>query len=198
MTTDQSTFWDILASKIREDAAPEAEETASLLESRAPKQLSRESPEQRWAEDIKSTLSSSSSREAQACLAEFAFIPWGKNPVAAQRKAVGNILLVAPVIAPDGLIESESYRMGLYYQRPNTYYQLHNHAAAETYYIIAGDAIWTAGNDTSRKQTGDIIHHPSYMPHAFEAGKNGLVAVWRWFGDIRRETYALLPDERAT
>lgn len=107
---------------------------------------------------------------------------------------VGEILLVAPMMGPEGPVYSDQYRMGLYYQKPDTYYQLHSHAAAETYFIIAGDAIWTAGDDTRHRSVGDVIHHPSDMPHAFKAGPNGLFAIWRWSGDIRRETYTLLPD----
>jgi quercetin dioxygenase-like cupin family protein len=134
---------------------------------------------------------------AAACRASFDRIPWGLNPVAARMSGVGDILLVAPMMGPDGPLQSDLFRMGLYYQRPDTYYPLHNHAAAETYFLIAGDAIWQAGEDIRHRSAGEVIHHPPYLPHAFRAGPMGLLALWRWSGDISSDTYRLLPDAAA-
>jgi mannose-6-phosphate isomerase-like protein (cupin superfamily) len=78
--------------------------------------------------------------------------------------------------------------------RPESYYPLHLHDADETYAIIAGQALWTAGDDTRMRGAGDMIHHPSLMPHAFRTGPEGFLAIWRWSGDINTHSYAFIED----
>lgn len=82
-------------------------------------------------------------------------------------------------------------------KKTNSYYSLHNHDADETYVILAGQSLWTAGDDTRMRGTGDMIHHPSLMPHAFRTGPEGMVAFWRWSGDVNTHSYAFLPDPQA-
>ena len=55
--------------------------------------------------------------------------------------------------------------------QPHSYYPLHLHNADETYVIVAGQALWTAGTDIQIRRVGDMIHHPSLMPHAFRTRK---------------------------
>ena len=127
-----------------------------------------------------------------------AFLPWGRNPVAhLQPGAFTAMKTAATLLGPDGPIFATDLRFGLYYQRPETYYALHDHQAAETYTILAGSAFWTAGQDQRWRHAGEMIHHPPRMPHAFRTGQDGVLAIWRWSGDIRPETYRLLPDPSA-
>jgi mannose-6-phosphate isomerase-like protein (cupin superfamily) len=101
------------------------------------------------------------------------------------------------LMGPGQFIELASLRAGLYMQTPNSYYQLHNHEAAETYIILQGQAEWTVGNVTENYGPDKIIHHTPYMPHAFQTLDEPLLALWRWDGNIAVGTYNLLDDPKA-
>jgi mannose-6-phosphate isomerase-like protein (cupin superfamily) len=98
------------------------------------------------------------------------------------------------IMGPGCLIDHPDFRAGLYMQRPNSYYRLHHHEAVETYIMIEGTGDWTQGEVTTRYDVEGIIHHPSYMPHAFRTFEKPLVAIWRWSGNINPNTYSMLPD----
>jgi quercetin dioxygenase-like cupin family protein len=149
---------------------------------------------------IRDVLAASPLPAARALLAAQPYVPWGTNPVSAQMSEdAAAICAVAEMMGPEGPIRAPDLRLGLLYQRPDTYYPLHNHDADETYVILAGQALWTAGDDVRLRQRGEMIHHPSLMPHAFRAGPQGFVALYRWSGDINTESYAFLddPEQRA-
>ena len=131
---------------------------------------------------------------AGAVLAMMDRLPWGSNPVDAQVGPYATIFAVAELLGPEAPIPAPDLRMGLFYQAPGTYYPLHLHDADETYTILAGSAVWTAGDDTRLRGAGDTVHHPSRMPHAFAAGPEGLFAVWRWSGDINTHSYSFIAD----
>ncbi len=144
---------------------------------------------------IRDVLAVSSFPAARALLAAQRHVPWGTNPVAAQMTDdAATICAVAELMGPEGPIPAPDLRLGLIFQRPDTYYPLHNHDADETYVILAGQALWTAGDDVRMRGAGEMIHHPSLMPHAFRAGSQGFVALYRWSGDINAHSYAFLPD----
>ena len=89
-------------------------------------------------------------------------------------------------------------RLGLVYMQPEGYYPLHLHDADETYAIIAGRTLWTAGDDIRMRGAGEMIHHPSLMPHAFRTGFEGFLAIWHWSGDINTHSYAFVEDQATT
>lgn len=129
---------------------------------------------------------------AQAMLAVQDRLPWGINPV--QRQVTldhSDIYAVCDLLGPKSPIQHEWLRAGIYYQKPNRRYGLHSHAAEETYVIIAGHAIWTAGDTQKPLGPGDIVHHSTYLPHACETGLSGVVALWRWNGDIATDSYRI-------
>ena len=93
------------------------------------------------------------------------------------------------------MFEAEGVRAGLLVQRANTYYPLHAHEAEETYVMLAGEGIWRRGAERpARRRPGDVIFHPSKIPHATRTGARPLFAAWRWSGDIGLESYRLVPD----
>ncbi|WP_420857263.1 dimethylsulfonioproprionate lyase family protein [Marivivens marinus] len=144
---------------------------------------------------IRTCLAGSDHPAARAALATHDLIDWSVNPVQDQMTAAAAaIIAVATLMGPDGPIPCPDHRLGLVYMAPNSYYGLHNHDADETYVILAGSALWTAGDDTRHRPAGDMIHHPSLMPHAFRTGPEGFVALWRWSGDINTHSYRFLPD----
>jgi len=147
---------------------------------------------------IAGVLTASSHPAAASLLAARHLLAWDDNPVADRMTGEASaICAVATLMGPDGPIHSPHYRLGFLYQQPNSYYALHNHDADETYVILAGRAVWTAGDDTRLRGAGDYIHHPSLMPHAFRAGAEGFLALWRWSGDINTHSYTFLPDAAA-
>lgn len=147
---------------------------------------------------IRALLATSPHPAAAAILGAQARIPWGTNPVADRVDAgFASLCAVATLMGPEGPIVSPDYRVGLFYQRPDCYYALHAHAADETYAILAGAALWTAGKDMRPRAAGDVVHHPSQTPHAFRTGREGLLALWRWSGDISVSSYVMLDDPAA-
>ncbi|WP_225026890.1 dimethylsulfonioproprionate lyase family protein [Xinfangfangia pollutisoli] len=129
---------------------------------------------------------------AQPCL------PWGTNPADGKLSAEAAAATAsATLLGPGDPIRCEDLLVGLFWQRPGSYYALHNHDADETYVILAGGAVWRAGADKRRRGPGEMIHHPSGMPHAFQAGPQGLLAAWRWSGDVNFQSYTMLPDPEA-
>jgi quercetin dioxygenase-like cupin family protein len=126
------------------------------------------------------------------------WIDWGVNPVAGQMTARAAAMTgIATFLGPEGPIRSPEFRLGLLWMRPDSYYPLHNHDADETYVILAGRAFWTAGPDRRWRGAGEVIHHPGLMPHAFRTAAEGMLALWRWSGDINTHSYTFLPDPEA-
>lgn len=140
--------------------------------------------------EIRALLASSPHPAAAAVLEDQSLVPWGSNPVEGNTEdTVAAMISVATLMSPEGPIPAPDVRLGLVYMRPDNYYPLHLHDADETYVIIAGRALWTAGDDIRMRLPGDMIHHPSLMPHAFRTGSEGFIALWRWSGDINTHSY---------
>ncbi len=147
---------------------------------------------------IRAVLADSNHPTARSVLAAQNLLPWGSNPVEGNtEKRIAAMISVSTLMGPEGPIPAPDVRLGLVYMRPESYYPLHLHDADETYVIIAGRALWTAGDDTRMRGVGDMIHHPSLMPHAFRTGCEGFVALWRWSGDINTHSYAFIDDQGA-
>ena len=140
---------------------------------------------------IRDLLGTSAMPVAQAALAAHDDLGWAFDTYASKtpEMALLSPYVVADLMGPEQAIRCDTLRAGLYYQRPNTRYGLHSHAADETYVIIAGAANWTAGDMQRRLGPGDYVHHTTYLPHACETGPEGVVALWRWSGDIGKDSY---------
>lgn len=140
---------------------------------------------------IRAVLAESPHPVARSVLATQHLLDWGSNPVEGNtQEDIAALISVLTLMGPEGPIPAPDVRLGLVYMRPNSYYPLHLHDADETYAIIAGQALWTAGDDTQMRGAGSMIHHPSLMPHAFRTGAEGFLAIWRWSGDINTHSYA--------
>ena len=134
--------------------------------------------------------------QARSVLKAQNLLIWGSNPVEGNtEKSIAAMISVATLLGPEGPIPAPDVRLGLFYMRPESYYPLHLHDADETYAIIAGQALWTAGDDIRMRGAGEMIHHPSLMPHAFRTGSEGFLAIWRWSGDINTHSYAFIEDQ---
>ena len=149
-------------------------------------------------EGIRTVLAGSEHPEACAAHKAHHLLPWGSNPVEGQtEQTIAEMISVATLMGPDGPIPAPDVRLGLVYMRPEPYYLMQLHDADETYVIIAGQAFWIAGDDIRMRGAGDMIHHPSQMPHAFNTGPEGFLAIWRWSRDINTESYAFVEDQVA-
>ncbi len=126
------------------------------------------------------------------------WLPWQDSPAAAlQPSGLRAIKSVVTLLGPDAPILCDTHLFGLFYQAPGTTYPVHAHNAAETYTILAGTALWQAGDRRFPVTTGQAIHHPPNLPHAMRAGPEGFLAMWRWSGDIAFDSYRMLPDPEA-
>ena len=171
-----------------EGRACATETAAALLSATEIAPLTNDSPGDSGA--ICGLLAGSTLAVARAALAAHDTLPWGHNPVSSQMKPEDEALFsVVDLMGPDAPLYCPTLRAGLYYQRPNTRYGLHSHAAVETYVIIAGRAMWTAGDAQREMVAGHSVHHSTYLPHACQTGDEGVVALWRWSGDIGIDSY---------
>jgi quercetin dioxygenase-like cupin family protein len=126
------------------------------------------------------------------------WLPWADSPIAAQQPdQLRAIKSVVTLLGPGAPIPSETLLFGLFYQAPGAYYPLHAHNAAETYKVLAGSALWQAGDQNFPTILAALIHHPPNLPHAMRAGPDGFLALWRWSGDIGFGSYRMLPDPKA-
>jgi quercetin dioxygenase-like cupin family protein len=126
------------------------------------------------------------------------WLPWQDSPAASlQPTALRAIKSIVTLLGPGAPIPSQDLLFGLFYQAPDSYYPLHAHEAAETYTILAGTALWQAGDHRLTLTNGEAIHHPPNLPHAMRAGPDGFLAMWRWSGDISFDSYRMLPDPEA-
>lgn len=185
------TFLAEMAHAFRSENRPDAAETAAALEMCG---FAGATPAAHWPdrEAVRALLFASPDPVARAMLPALDLLPWGINPVARQVRAEHlEIYAVCDLMGPLSPIAAPGLRAGLYYQRPNARYALHSHAAAETYVIVAGSALWTAGDSRKLLGPGDRVHHSTYLPHACQTGPDGVVALWRWSGDIAVDSYRI-------
>ncbi|MGR3803008.1 dimethylsulfonioproprionate lyase family protein [Marinibacterium profundimaris] len=140
---------------------------------------------------IRDLLGTSAMPVAQAALEAHDVLGWAPETYASRTPDLAALspYVVADLLGPEQAFRCDHLRAGLYYQKPNTRYGLHSHAAEETYVIIAGAATWTAGERQRLLLPGDYVHHTTYLPHACETGPEGVVALWRWSGEIGKESY---------
>lgn len=110
----------------------------------------------------------------------------------------GYSVICGPESGPPALIKDAEISFGLMLLGPATHYPLHSHPADEIYYTVTGPSFWRTGADTwSSRETGEIIHHPSWIPHATLAADRPLVLLYVWQGDLDTDA-AFIPDWMAS
>jgi quercetin dioxygenase-like cupin family protein len=107
-------------------------------------------------------------------------------------------VICGPESGPPALIKDAEISFGLMFLGPQTHYPLHSHPADEIYYTVTGPSFWRTADDAwSSREAGEIIHHPSWIPHATLAGDRPLVLLYVWQGDLDTDA-AFLPDWMAS
>jgi hypothetical protein len=90
-------------------------------------------------------------------------------------------------------IPDDSLWFGLYLQAPGTFYPSHLHVPEELYFVLSGTADWQHGEKRAApfapQPPGTLIHHRPNEPHAMRTGREPLLAMWTWFGDLEGDTY---------
>jgi mannose-6-phosphate isomerase-like protein (cupin superfamily) len=101
-------------------------------------------------------------------------------------------MLTVELIGPDGLVFDPALRAGLFYQGPHLDYATRRHAAEESFVTLAGEALWSlGGGPLELRAAGELIHHPSLTPHRTVTSELGLLAAWRWSGEIGWDGYEM-------
>lgn len=121
-------------------------------------------------------------------------LPWYYPGLADGRIRPDVSLATASVelVGPNGMIPAEGVRVGLFVQGPRHEYPTRTHAAEETFFIIAGTALWQAGDaPPAPHPPGSYVFHASNLPHASVTRDEPVLAAWRWTGEVGRESYRL-------
>jgi dimethylpropiothetin dethiomethylase len=108
------------------------------------------------------------------------------------RPEISQHMATAELVGPDGMVYCEHMRIGLFAQSANVNYVTRQHAAEETFIMLGGSAYWQSeDNQPELHKTGDMIHHPSNVPHVSVTKDEPFIAAWRWAGDIGYDQYTL-------
>ena len=94
------------------------------------------------------------------------------------------------LIGPQGIVRSDSIRLGLYGMAPDKEYGIRTHLAEEVFIMIAGEADWKQ-NDGQYKalRAGQRAFHPSMTPHANRTRTSAFLSAYAWHGDISTDSY---------
>ena len=94
------------------------------------------------------------------------------------------------LVGPDGLVKSESIRLGLYGMLPNSEYGIRTHPAEEIYIMLAGECFWKRGDAPyCCERPNGRSYHPSMMPHASKTEDQSFMSVYVWVGDLSTDAY---------
>ncbi|MDC1120870.1 dimethylsulfonioproprionate lyase family protein [Alphaproteobacteria bacterium] len=94
------------------------------------------------------------------------------------------------LVGPDGLVKSESIRLGLYGMVPNSEYGIRTHPAEEIYIMLAGECFWKRGDAPyCCERPNGRSYHPSMMPHASKTEDQSFMSVYVWVGDLSTDAY---------
>jgi quercetin dioxygenase-like cupin family protein len=81
-----------------------------------------------------------------------------------------------------GGIPQKDVVMGILELDAGGYYPAHAHPAPELYYVTAGEAEWTVGEETFTARPGAAIYHAAHTPHRMvNKGSEPLRAIWFWW-----------------
>lgn len=93
------------------------------------------------------------------------------------------------ICGPSGFLATPDLRLGVLLLGPHNFYPPHRHPAEEIY-LPLHSGFWQRGEDEvaagswQERAAGSVIHHPSWMPHATQAGDQPLAAIYLWRGEV--------------
>jgi mannose-6-phosphate isomerase-like protein (cupin superfamily) len=94
-----------------------------------------------------------------------------------------------------GPVPSDRLAIGVLLLGPQITYPSHAHEAAEIYVPLSGTALWQRGDAAfAPVQPGQVIAHPSWLPHAMRTQSTPLLALYLWRGgDLAAKSVILDP-----
>lgn len=120
---------------------------------------------------------------------------WAQNPNYRSRPPTpdflanyGYAVIVGPEDGPPALAHDPRLALGVLLLGPGTEYPAHHHPAVEHYLPMTVGDWWREDDDWRRQSPGTLIHHASNVAHAMRAGRDPLLALYLWRGDLA--TYA--------
>jgi quercetin dioxygenase-like cupin family protein len=120
------------------------------------------------------------------------YLPWGRLAAHPPPGVKASGRTFCQLAGPEGPIKDDSFRMGVYFQSPDTDYASHWHNAEEIYFVLSGTAQWQKDKAPfAGQKPGTLIHHLPNQPHAMRTQKEPLLALWGWLGDIGFESYRI-------
>jgi mannose-6-phosphate isomerase-like protein (cupin superfamily) len=110
---------------------------------------------------------------------------WRQNPNYGREPSFAANYGYTELIGPDGLIRSETLRLGFLLLGPGTLSAPHHHPAEELYVPIGGRALWWMEGSTWQKHApGSLVYHRAWRPHAMRTEDEPLLALFAWLGDL--------------
>ncbi|MDR0535748.1 MAG: cupin domain-containing protein [Puniceicoccales bacterium] len=112
-------------------------------------------------------------------------LPWRYSyDEKASPPGLGRRMAWAELVGPIAPFRSEKVCFGLTAIGPGLLYPAHRHPATETYYVLHGDALWTAAGVPLTHRPGALILHPPNIHHSMQTTATPLLAAYTWSGDV--------------
>ncbi len=91
-----------------------------------------------------------------------------------------------------GQIDDADIQFGLWQLAPRATYHGHKHEVPEIYFVTAGRALWTVGDETREVSSGMTIYtRPGEVHKMVNLTDEPVEAIWVWWApDGRREVFA--------
>jgi gentisate 1,2-dioxygenase len=195
MAHDLSNLFSTLASLYEREGRDGANEAVTALKKATTSDHSfSEVDETPFLEEFETAFATNPAPEAIAVQDVLPLIKWHYAGLedGRIRPEIARHMLTAELLGPDGMIFHPTVRVGLFMQRAGLNYVTRNHAAEECFIMLAGEGFWsTDDGERYHKTAGNVIFHPSMMPHRSETREKPLLAAWRWSGDIGWDQYQL-------
>ena len=94
------------------------------------------------------------------------------------------------LVGPDGLVKSESVRLGLYGMPPEPEYGIRTHPTEEISFMLAGECFWKRDDEPYRCEKPNCrAYHPPMMPHASKTEDRACMSVYAWVGNLETDAY---------
>ena len=119
-------------------------------------------------------------------------LPWAPPQVSNDPRYIEHSKpkVMIDLLGPEGLVKSDTIRIGLYGMLPNCEYGIRSHLAEEAFIMIAGEAYWKQGDrEYVLKGPGERSIHASMLPHANRTGSKAFLSIYVWRGDISEDSY---------
>jgi mannose-6-phosphate isomerase-like protein (cupin superfamily) len=156
--------------------------------------LPRALPVLRWLDRLPSTAVTETRPLVDGLVAAAGDLAWGQTYSAADLGA-GFLDRYgwSELVGLRGPIASDRIACGVLLLGPEIEYPPHSHAAEEIYLPLSGTALWLRGEEGWRqRRPGELIHHPSGIPHGMRTGAEPLLALYLWRGGSLTEKSTIL------